>query len=172
MPFKPCAVSDTDCLRPTRILKSDVFRFAALFAFLFLAFTGILLGTVLWIVQETQRAALMSANDADIATVANGFLDEGIPEAVEVVKATEMLQGEVCGPADSMRKMSAHAEVNALLERIKGFWAQLPRTRPDSKSRKALVDKIHVESAAYLKIADAARGVDRKADARADTPLG
>ena len=93
-------------------------------------------------------------------------------EAVEVVKATEMLQGEVCGPADSMRKMSAHAEVNALLERIKGFWAQLPRTRPDSKSRKALVDKIHVESAAYLKIADAARGVDRKADARADTPLG
>ena len=92
-------------------------------------------------------------------------------EAVEVVKASEMLQGEVCGPADSMRIGNAHGEVNALLERIKGHWAQLPRTRPDSKPHKALVDKIHVESAAYLKIADAARGAERKA-ARDDVPAG
>ena len=84
--FKPCVALDTDCLRPNRIIKSDVFRFAALFAFLFLAFTGMLIGTVLWIVEGTQRVALTSANDADIATVTNGFLDEGLPEAVEVVK--------------------------------------------------------------------------------------
>ena len=91
-------------------------------------------------------------------------------EAAEVVKASEMLQGEVCGPADSMRMGNAHGEVNALLERIKGHWAQLPRRRPDSKPHQALVDKIHVESAAYLKIADAARGAERKADARDDVP--
>ena len=29
-------------------------------------------------------------------------------EAVEVVKASEMLQGEVCGPADSVRIGNAH----------------------------------------------------------------
>lgn len=86
MPFKPCGASDTDYLRPTRILKSDVFRLAAVFAFLFLALTGILIGTVLFIVEGTQRSALASANDADIATVTNGFLDEGVPEAVEVVR--------------------------------------------------------------------------------------
>ena len=39
-------------------------------------------------------------------------------------------------------------EVNALLARLKGHWAQLPRTRSDSKLHKALVDKIHVGSAA------------------------
>jgi signal transduction histidine kinase len=86
MPFKPCGASDIDYLRPTRIVKSDVFRLAAVFAFLFLAFTGILIGTVVWIVDGTQRAALISANDADIATVTNGFLDEGLSEAVEVVR--------------------------------------------------------------------------------------
>ncbi len=73
-------------MRPTRIIKSDAFRLAAPFAILFLGFTGILVGTVLWIVEGTQKAALTSANDADIATVTNGFLDEGLPEAVEVVK--------------------------------------------------------------------------------------
>jgi hypothetical protein len=93
-------------------------------------------------------------------------------EAVEVVKATAMLQDEVCGPADSMRKMNTHAEINALLERITGFWAQLPRTRPDSKAHQALVGKIQVESAAYLKMADAERGVDRKANERATGPAG
>ena len=86
MPFKPCGASGIDYLRPTRIVKSDVFRLAAVFAFLFLAFTGILIGTVVWIVDGTQRAALISANDADIATVTNGFLDEGLSEAVEVVR--------------------------------------------------------------------------------------
>jgi signal transduction histidine kinase len=86
MPFKPCGASDIDYLRPTRIIKSDVFRLAAVFAFLFLALTGILIGTVLFIVEGTQRSALNSANDGDIATVANGFLDEGVPEAVEVVR--------------------------------------------------------------------------------------
>ena len=73
-------------MRRPRIFKSDGFRLAAVFALLFLTFTGILIGTVLIIVEETQRAALISANDADITTVLNGFLDEGVPEAVEVVR--------------------------------------------------------------------------------------
>jgi signal transduction histidine kinase len=73
-------------VRRPRILKSDGFRLAAVFALLFLAFTGILIGTVLFIVEGTQRAALTGANDADITTVLNGFLDEGVPEAVEVVR--------------------------------------------------------------------------------------
>jgi len=73
-------------VRRPRIFRSDGFRLAAVFALLFLTFTGILIGTVLFIVEGTQRAVLTGANDADITTVLNGFLDEGVPEAVEVVK--------------------------------------------------------------------------------------
>ena len=73
-------------MRRPRIIRSDGFRLAAVFTLLFLAFTGILIGTVLFIVEGTQRAVLTGANDADITTVLNGFLDEGVPEAVEVVK--------------------------------------------------------------------------------------
>jgi signal transduction histidine kinase len=73
-------------LRPARILQSSGFRLAAVFALLFLACTAVLLTSVLWIIDETQRSELLRANDADIATVRNGFADEGVPEAVEVVK--------------------------------------------------------------------------------------
>jgi methyl-accepting chemotaxis protein len=45
-----------------------------------------LLVAVLWIFDHTGRAALRSANDADIATIENGYADEGRDEAVEVVK--------------------------------------------------------------------------------------
>jgi hypothetical protein len=63
-------------LRPTRVVRSDVFRLAALFAFLFLSVTGFLLGTVLFIVEGTQT----------LPPFISGFLDEGVPEAIEVVK--------------------------------------------------------------------------------------
>ncbi|HMA00506.1 MAG TPA: HAMP domain-containing sensor histidine kinase [Steroidobacteraceae bacterium] len=84
-------------MRRPRIFRSDGFRLAAVFALLFLAFTGILIGTVLFIVEGTQRAVLTGANDADITTVLNGFLDEGVPEAVEVVK--QRLGSAVAGRA-------------------------------------------------------------------------
>lgn len=86
MPFKPYAVLGTGCLRQTRILKAESFRMAALFALLFVALTGALMIAVLWIVDGAQRGALVAANDADVATVQNGFRDEGIDEAVEVVR--------------------------------------------------------------------------------------
>jgi signal transduction histidine kinase len=70
----------------TSILNSESFRLVALFAGLFLALAVALLAAVLWIVDDTQTATLSSANDADIATIANGFRDEGVGEAVEVVK--------------------------------------------------------------------------------------
>jgi signal transduction histidine kinase len=73
-------------LRPTRIIKSETFRHAALFVSLFLIVTGALIGAVLWIIHGTQEAFLINSNDADIATVINGFRDEGVPEAVEVVR--------------------------------------------------------------------------------------
>jgi hypothetical protein len=91
-------------------------------------------------------------------------------EAVEVMKATVTLQSDVCGPAHSERTMTAQADGDAMLERIRSFWTQLPRTRPQSKVHKALIERIELESAAYLKLADSARGVDRKAAALADLP--
>ena len=93
-------------------------------------------------------------------------------EAVEVVSAAEMLQREVCSPAYSLREMNAHKEIDALLDRISGLWAQLPGVAPGSKPHAALLEKIHIESAAYLKLADAARGVDRMAESRANAPIG
>lgn len=84
--FKRFAASDTACLQPTRIIQSATFRLAALFALLFLTLTGALIGTVLWIVAGTQESSLVRANDEDIGTVMNGFRDEGLDEALEVVR--------------------------------------------------------------------------------------
>jgi signal transduction histidine kinase len=73
-------------LRINRILKSGTFRLAAAFSVLFLVLTGALMGTVLWIIDNTQTATLVRENDADTQTVLNGFGDEGIDEAIEVVR--------------------------------------------------------------------------------------
>ena len=61
-------------------------RLTVAFAGLFLLLTGLLITAVLWIVDGTQISVLRGANDADIATVENGFRDEGRDEAVEVVR--------------------------------------------------------------------------------------
>jgi signal transduction histidine kinase len=110
-------------VRRPRIFKSDGFRLAAVFALLFLTFTGILIGTVLIIVEETQRSALISANDADITTVLNGFLDEGVPEAVEVVR--QRLGSAVPGRA-------LHADCYMIIEddQRQKLAGNLPETSP------------------------------------------
>ncbi len=73
-------------MQPTRVLKAESFRFAALFALVFLTLTGALIVTVLWIVAGTERQSLIGANQTDIATVTNGLRAEGIDEAIEVVQ--------------------------------------------------------------------------------------
>ena len=75
-------------MRPTRIFKAESFRFAALFALVFLTLTGVLIGTVLWIVAGSERQSLIAANDADVSTVTNGLRGEGLAEAIEVVQQT------------------------------------------------------------------------------------
>jgi hypothetical protein len=67
-------------------VSSSALRLAAFFTVLFLALTGALILTVMWIVGSTQRGALQAANDADIAMIANGYREEGISEAIEVVR--------------------------------------------------------------------------------------
>jgi signal transduction histidine kinase len=57
-----------------------------LFALVFLTLTGVLIGTVLWIVAGTERDTLIEANESDIATVINGLHSEGLDEAIEVVQ--------------------------------------------------------------------------------------
>src|SRR5580698_432003 len=85
-PSRRCAAPDTGCLAPTRIFKAESFRLAALFAVVFLTLSGVLIGTVLWIVAGTERDTLIEANESDIATVTNGLHSEGLPEAIEVVQ--------------------------------------------------------------------------------------
>lgn len=72
-------------MRPTRVLKSESFRSAALFATLFLILSWVLLGVVYWIVDDTQKSALVGSIDADINTIRNGYRDKGLSEAIEVV---------------------------------------------------------------------------------------
>jgi signal transduction histidine kinase len=67
-------------------VSSSALRLAAFFTVLFLALTGTLIVTVMWIVESTQRSALLAANDADIAMVANAYREEGLNEAMEVVR--------------------------------------------------------------------------------------
>ncbi len=73
-------------MRPIRIFKAESFRFAALFALVFLSLTAGLIGTVLWIVAGAERQSLIAANDADISTVQNGLRAEGLDEAIEVLQ--------------------------------------------------------------------------------------
>ena len=86
MSFKPFAAPGINFLRPVRVLKTESFRSAALFATLFLILSWVLLGAVYWIVNETQTAALVGAVDADINTIRNGYREKGLSEAVEVVQ--------------------------------------------------------------------------------------
>ena len=72
-------------MRPTRVLKSESFRSAALFATLFLILSWVLLGVVYWIVDDTQKSALVGSVDADINTIRNGYREKGLSEAIEVV---------------------------------------------------------------------------------------
>jgi signal transduction histidine kinase len=72
-------------LRPSRILRSESFRSAALFATLFLVLSWVLLGAVYWIVDDTQKSALVGAIDSDINTIRNGYREKGLAEAIEVV---------------------------------------------------------------------------------------
>ena len=111
MPFKPCAESGTDCLRQIRVLHAEGFRFAVLFAAVFLGLAVVLCAAVSWIVEDAQTAALHGANDADIDTIETGFRDEGIDEAIEVIK-------QRLGPAASARR--AAADVRLVLQSPSG----------------------------------------------------
>lgn len=67
-------------------MSSGALRLAAFFTVLFLALTGTLILTVAWIVESTQRAALQAANDADLVMITSGYQEEGVSEAIEVIR--------------------------------------------------------------------------------------
>jgi hypothetical protein len=60
--------------------------------------------------------------------------------------------------------MSVYEELDAREARIKALWDELIRTPRDSPRHRVLVEDIIEESAAYLAVVDAARGVDRTPD--------
>jgi signal transduction histidine kinase len=80
-------------LRRFRVFHTESFRLAALFAALFLGLAGVLLATVYWIVEDTQTAALLKVVEGDIKTISNGYRDEGLEEAIEVVQQRLGTQG-------------------------------------------------------------------------------
>ena len=102
-------------MRPIRIFKAESFRLAALFTLLFLMLTGTLLGAVLWIVDQTQRRTLVDSNDADITTVINGFRDEGLDEAIEVVR-----QRLGKAPSEQRHKHFLPPDVYIVIENARG----------------------------------------------------
>ncbi len=99
-------------MRKIRILNSEGFRFAALFATVFLALACALCASVLWIAGDTQISALIRANDADIETIRNGFREEGIDEAIEVIKQQS--------GSDKPNRGAPHGVHILLLDRARG----------------------------------------------------
>jgi hypothetical protein len=61
-------------------------------------------------------------------------------------------------------RMSKQAQIAAGLERIKYLTEALARASPASAQHRALAEELHWESARYLALVDAHRGVDRKDD--------
>jgi signal transduction histidine kinase len=144
-------------VRRPRIFRSDGFRLAAVFTLLFLTFAGILIGTVLFIVEGTQRAVLTGANDADITTVLNGFLDEGVPEAVEVVKQRlgSSLPGRALRPDCYMvieddRQQKLAGNLPALPRRVGVFEITLPGSTTRSAPIAVLGRGVEVTKDTYL----------------------
>jgi signal transduction histidine kinase len=86
MRYKRYAASDINLSPPTRLFRTESFRVAALFAILLLGLSWTLLGVVYWIVNDAEVSTLVSAVNSDIDTIENGYKDEGISEAIEVVK--------------------------------------------------------------------------------------
>jgi len=73
-------------LPPHRLLHTESFRLAAVFALLYLSFAIVLMIAVYWIVAHAQRSALLDSVSADIGTIQNGYRGEGISEAIEVIE--------------------------------------------------------------------------------------
>jgi signal transduction histidine kinase len=102
-------------------VSSSALRLAGFFTVLFLALTGALILTVVWIVESTQRGALQAANDADIATIASGYRGEGVSEAIEVVRQRLSAQ-----PRASFRPGDSYLIIqNARGERLAGNLASI-----------------------------------------------
>jgi hypothetical protein len=62
--------------------------------------------------------------------------------------------------------MSEQDQIAARLDRIKGITEALGRVSRMSAQHRALAEEMHWESAAYLALLDAPRGVNRKDDDR------
>jgi signal transduction histidine kinase len=108
-------------LPTSKRVSTSALRLAAFFTFLFLALTGALILTVMWIVEGSQRGALQAANDADIAMIANGYRAEGVSEAVEVVQ-----QRLTAPPASGVRPSDSYLLIeNARGERLAGNMAAI-----------------------------------------------
>src|SRR5260221_9753003 len=144
-------------VRRPRIFRSDGFRLAAVFTLLFLTFAGILIGTVLFIVEGTQRSVLTGANDADITTVLTGFLGEGVPGAVEVVKQRlgSSLPGRALRPDcymviedDRQQKLAGNLPV--LPRRLGVFEISLPGSTARSAPIAVLGRGVEVTQDTYL----------------------
>ena len=85
-PSKPYGDWGTDLSRSTRVLGTESFKIAALFAGGFLALSGVLLGVVYWIVNDTQVAVLVADIDSDIVNMQDAYRDKGVPEVIEDVE--------------------------------------------------------------------------------------
>jgi hypothetical protein len=61
-------------------------------------------------------------------------------------------------------RASDQDQIAASLDRIKGLCQALERASRTSAQHRALAENLHWESAAYLALVDACRGVDRKSE--------
>jgi signal transduction histidine kinase len=105
--------SGIGCLPINNLLKSTTVRVAVLFVALFIGLTGLLMLVVLLIVQDTQTATLDRGNAADIEMVINAFNEEGLEEAVEVIRQRQgpVRHGRSMRPESYILLQDAHGAV-------------------------------------------------------------
>lgn len=144
-------------MRPIRVFKTESFRSAALFAGLFLLLSWVLLGVVYWIVNETQTEALVGAIDADISTIRNGYRDEGLPEAFEVVRqrlgsgkysGADLPGGYILIRDEATGRFAGNLPSNKFQLGLFSFPA--PRSRLHDSSVTVLGRGVHVADGVYL----------------------
>ena len=144
-------------MRPNRVFKTESFRSAALFAILFLVLSWVLLGAVYWIVDDMQTKALVGAVDADIRTIKNGYRDEGLPEAAEVVRqrlgsgdyaGADLPGGYILLRDQASGTIAGNMQPNAFQLGLYSFPA--PRARRHDAAARVLGRGVYIADGVYL----------------------
>jgi signal transduction histidine kinase len=128
-----------------------------LFATLFLILSWVLLAAVYWIVDDTQKSALLGAVDGDINTIRNGYREKGLAEAIEVVHqrlgSGQYSSADLPGGYIFLRDESSGTQVGNLhpaASQLGLFSFPAPRVRQNDAKADVLGRGVYIADGVYL----------------------